>query len=286
MRADELLVAAGLAESRNLAQRLILAGQVRTASGEMVDKPGREYARDADFSVLRPPPYVGRGGEKLAGFFQAFPWDLAGVHGLDVGASTGGFTDYLLQRGAASVTCVDVGHGQLHPRLLRDPRVTNREGVNARRLAAASLPRAAYGVIAVDLSFISLRAVLPELWPLLEGKGLLVALIKPQFEASRREASRGRGVIGDPAIHRRVREELAAFAVAALPASRIVAEVPSPLTGADGNREFFIGIARRTDGAADPADVGQFGDLAQALQGHLLAQGPLLGRGAAGDADD
>jgi 23S rRNA (cytidine1920-2'-O)/16S rRNA (cytidine1409-2'-O)-methyltransferase len=262
-----------------------MAGQVRTAAGEVVDKPGRELARDTALTVLRPLPYVGRGGEKLAGFFRTFPWNLADVHALDVGASTGGFTDYLLQGGAASVTCVDVGHGQLHQKLRQNPRVTNLEGVNARRLTATPLPQPSYGLITVDLSFISLRTVLPELWPLLEEEGLLVALIKPQFEASRREVGRGRGVIVDPAIHGRVRREIRVFVEATLPGARVVAEVPSPLAGADGNREFFIGIANRSNGTVQPADVTETGELAQAVQNFLPLQGPLLGRGIASGMD-
>jgi 23S rRNA (cytidine1920-2'-O)/16S rRNA (cytidine1409-2'-O)-methyltransferase len=267
VRADLLLLASGQVESRDLAQRLIMAGEVRTAAGDVVAKACRKLPGDTVLQIRKKPPYVSRGGEKLAGFFRCHRHALAGVHALDIGASTGGFTDYLLKNGAASVTCVDVGHGQLHLKLRQDPRVTNFEKVNARHLSAISLPRPCYDLIVMDLSFISLKTVLPATWPLLEGKGLLVALVKPQFEAGRREVSIGRGVITDPAIHRRVLGELRTFALDNLPGARIVAEVPSPLVGMDGNREFFLGIAigQATD-AAQIDDVFQARQLLQSTQ--------------------
>ncbi|MDR2664137.1 MAG: TlyA family RNA methyltransferase, partial [Puniceicoccales bacterium] len=172
-RADELLVRQGLAESRSLAQRLILAGQVLLEGGGTVDKPSRPFPLDTPFRLKEKPRYVGRGGEKLEGFFRSQPENLAGLRALDIGASTGGFSDFLLQNGVAAVTCVDVGHGQLHYQLRKDPRVRCLEGVNARRLTAVLPEGEPFDLIVMDLSFISLKKVLPEAWRLLAGGGLL-----------------------------------------------------------------------------------------------------------------
>ena len=163
---------------------------------------------------------------------------------LDVGASTGGFTDCALQAGAASAVCIDVGRAQLHPKLRADPRVTNLEKINARHLAPESLPRREFGFIAMDLSFISLKTVLPAVWPLLKPGGALVALVKPQFEAGRAEADRGRGVIRDPAVRAATLESVRDFALAALPGARLTGAIESPITGAEGNREFLLGLSK------------------------------------------
>ncbi|MDR0340365.1 MAG: TlyA family RNA methyltransferase [Puniceicoccales bacterium] len=243
-RADELLVGHGIAESRSAAQRLILAGQVLLEGGAAVDKPAQPFPVDTVFRLKEKPRYVGRGGEKLEGFFRAYGEDLRGRRALDIGASTGGFTDYLLQHGAATVTGVDVGHGQLHYRLRMDPRVRCLEGINARRLTEFLPIGEPFNPVVMDLSFISLKKILPEAWRLLADGGLLVALVKPQFEATRAEVSRGKGVIADGAVHGRIRSEIRDFAIEQLPNAQIVAELPSPVVGADGNREFFLGLRK------------------------------------------
>jgi 23S rRNA (cytidine1920-2'-O)/16S rRNA (cytidine1409-2'-O)-methyltransferase len=247
MRLDELLVLRGLAETRAQAKALIVGGQV-ASGGRVLDKPGKEYPTDAELTVERPPRFVGRGGEKLAAALERFDIDLDGRHVLDVGASTGGFTDCALQNGAASVTCVDVGQGQLHPRLRADARVTNIEKVNARHLSADLLPRPAYDAVVMDLSFISLRAVLPAVWPLLAPGGVLVALVKPQFEAGKEAADRGDGVIRDPAVQEAALRAVRDFALSDLPGADLIGEMDSPLTGTDGNREFLLALRREGAG--------------------------------------
>jgi len=242
-RLDEILVARGLAASRSQAKALIMSGRVFRGS-ERLDKPGRELEEDGEVSVTRPPRYVSRGGEKLAAALERFGVDLARAHVLDVGASTGGFTDCALQAGAASVTCVDVGRAQLHARLRADPRVTNRERVNARRLAASDLPRPDYDAVVMDLSFISLAAVLPAVWPFLKGGGTLVALVKPQFEAGKAEADKGRGVIRDPEVRAAALARVRDFALRALAGAQLVGSMESPVAGADGNREFLLCLRR------------------------------------------
>ncbi len=173
---------------------------------------------------------------------------------LDVGASTGGFTDCALQAGAASVTCLDVGRAQLHGKLLADPRVTNLEQVNARHLDPAILPRSAYDAVVMDLSFISLRHILPRVWPVLRAGGTLVALVKPQFEAGKAEVDKGQGVIRDPAVQERVLAEIRAFALAELPGAALVGVMDSPITGTDGNREFLLGLTKDTEPLKDAKD--------------------------------
>lgn len=243
LRLDEILLARGLAESRAQAQGLIMAGRVRRGT-ERLEKPGREYPADVALEIEPAPRFVGRGGEKLAAALAAFALDLRGAHLLDVGASTGGFTDCALQAGAASAVCVDVGRGQLHARLRADPRVTNLEKLNARRLAPADLPRAEFDAVVMDLSFISLTAVLPAVWPLLRRGGALVALVKPQFEAGKAEADRGRGVIRDPGVRAAALERVRSFARTDLAGAEEIGVIESPLPGADGNREFLLGLRK------------------------------------------
>lgn len=238
-RLDVLLVERGLAASRERARALILAGQVRV-NGAIESKAGHAVAADADIALVEPDhPYVGRGGVKLAHALDAFGIDPAGRAALDVGASTGGFTDVLLRRGAVHVVALDVGHGQLDWTIRNDPRVTVIERVNARTLTADRLPDAwrAFGIITMDLSFISIRQVLPAIAPLLASAGDLVALVKPQFEAGREEVGKG-GLVRDAAVHARVLDE-ATRAADALGLTRI-ALTESPITGAEGNREFFL----------------------------------------------
>lgn len=242
-RLDELLVARGLAPSRAQAKALIMTGRVRHGT-ERLDKPGKEYAADYDLSIDQPPRFVSRGGEKLAAFLEKFPVNLIDAHVLDVGASTGGFTDCVLQAGAASVTCVDVGHGQLHEKIRRDPRVTNLEKLNARLLVPGSLPRASYDAVVMDLSFISLKSVLPAVWPFLGSGGTLVALVKPQFEAGKAEVDRGEGIIRDDTVRLRVLAEVRDFALRDLPGAEQIGEMECPVHGADGNREYLLGLTK------------------------------------------
>jgi len=242
LRLDELLVARGLADSRAQAKALIMSGRVLRGT-ERLDKPGKEFPADLAVTVEAAPRYVSRGGEKLAGFLEKFPLDLRGAHVLDVGASTGGFTDCALQAGAADVVCVDVGRAQLHARLRSDPRVTNLEKLNARHLQASDLPRGEFDAVVMDLSFISLKTVLPAVWPLLRAGGTLVALVKPQFEAGKAEVDKGRGVIRDRAVQDAVLAGVTAFALA-LPCAALVGSMDSPITGADGNREFLLGLKK------------------------------------------
>lgn len=242
-RLDELLVARGLCETRSQAKALIMTGRVRHGS-ERLEKPGKDYPVDFELSVDQLPRFVGRGGEKLAAYLERFPVDLQGAHVLDVGASTGGFTDCALQAGAASATCVDVGTGQLHDKLRRDPRVTSLEKTNARHLTPGSLPRSRYDVLVMDLSFISLKVVLPAVWPFLRAGGVLIALVKPQFEAGKAEVDRGQGIIRDDAVRERVLAEVRAFALSELPGADVHGECECPLHGADGNREYLLGLRR------------------------------------------
>lgn len=246
VRLDQLLVERGLCESRTRAQALVLAGKVWTGT-ERLDKPGRSVPADLSLRVERPPRFVSRAGEKLEGFLEATEWSPRGAAVLDVGASTGGFTDCLLQRGAREVTCVDVGRGQLHERLRRDARVTNRERVHAAELASTDLPRARYDWIVVDLSFISLRKVLGAVWTRLAPGGHLVLLIKPQFEASRAEADAGRGIIREESVRERVRDEVIAWVGEHLPDARLAHLHESTLAGTDGNREYLAGFRREPD---------------------------------------
>ena len=239
LRLDELLVARGLTESRAQAKALIMAGRVLRGT-ERLDKPGKEFPSDVDVTIEQPPRFVSRGGEKLAGAIESFALNLAGAHVLDVGASTGGFTDCALQAGAADVVCVDVGRAQLHAKLRNDPRVTNLEKINARHLTAEVLPRRAFDLIVMDLSFISLKTVLPAVWPLLEHGGRLVALVKPQFEAGKTEVDKGRGVIRDHAVQERALGAVRDFALSHLVGAKLIGTMDSPITGADGNREFLM----------------------------------------------
>jgi 23S rRNA (cytidine1920-2'-O)/16S rRNA (cytidine1409-2'-O)-methyltransferase len=243
IRLDELLLARGLAETRTQAKALILAGRVLRGT-ERLDKPGRELPEDVELVLEQPPRFVGRGGEKLAAFLEKFPFDLHGAHVLDVGASTGGFTDCVLQAGAASATCVDVGRAQLHGKLRADARVTNIEQLNARHLQASDLPRESYDAVVMDLSFISLKTVLPAVWPFLREGGTLVALVKPQFEAGKTEADKGRGVIRDDAVRQAALDGVREFALAELPGAQLIGEMESTISGADGNREFLLGLKK------------------------------------------
>ncbi len=240
IRADELLTSQGLCESRTQAKAIIMAGQAWLGS-ERVDKPGRMLSPDSNLRVKQPPPYVGRGGLKLAAFLERFEIPVENLDVLDLGSSTGGFTDCLLQSGVRSVTCVDVGRGQLHGKLRGDERVHLREGLNARHLKADDLPLPAYDLVTMDLSFISLQKVLEKAWSFLRPDGQQIALIKPQFEATKEEADAGRGIIRDPRIHDRVVKDISSFARHELGGSQIIGSMESPLRGTGGNVEFLLG---------------------------------------------
>jgi 23S rRNA (cytidine1920-2'-O)/16S rRNA (cytidine1409-2'-O)-methyltransferase len=242
-RLDELLVARGLAATRSQAKALIMSGRVLRGT-ERLDKPGKDFPVDQELTVEQPPRFVSRGGEKLAGFLEKFPVDLNDAHVLDVGASTGGFTDCALQAGAASAVCVDVGRAQLHAKLLADPRVANFEKINARSLQASDLPRNEFDAVVMDLSFISLKSVLPAVWPFVRVGGVLIALVKPQFEAGRTAVAKGRGVVRDRSIQEAVLADISTFALAKLPAAKLIGSMDSPITGTDGNREFLLGFRK------------------------------------------
>ena len=242
-RLDELLVAKGLADTRSQAKALILAGKVKIGTHRL-DKPGRSLNADSEVTVDSPPRFVSRGGEKLEGFLDHFEITMEGAHVLDVGASTGGFTDCSLQRGAINATCVDVGRAQMHNKLIQDDRVTNIEKTNARHLKLGDLPCDSYPRIVMDLSFISLTKVLPAVWQFLEPNGYLIALVKPQFEAEKHEVDAGRGVIRDVTIHNRVLAQVKDFALEQLPCAVLLGTMESPIKGIDGNREFLLGLRR------------------------------------------
>jgi 23S rRNA (cytidine1920-2'-O)/16S rRNA (cytidine1409-2'-O)-methyltransferase len=242
-RLDELLVAKGYADSRSQAKALILAGKVKLGT-ERLDKPGRSFPQDSELTVEAPPRFVSRGGEKLEGFLDRFNISVQGLPILDVGASTGGFTDCCLQRGAISATCVDVGRAQMHNKLIQDDRVTNLEKTNARHLQPGDLPQPTYPRIVMDLSFISLTKVLPAVWQFMEPGGCLIALVKPQFEAEKNEVDAGRGIIRDEAIHERVLATIQNFALRELHGAELIGTMDSPIKGTDGNREFLLGLRR------------------------------------------
>jgi 23S rRNA (cytidine1920-2'-O)/16S rRNA (cytidine1409-2'-O)-methyltransferase len=240
-RADQLLVERGLAESRAKAQALILAGVV-SCVGRRIDKPGQPLAADAELAVKgHDHPWVSRGGVKLAHALDHFAIDVDAKTVLDIGASTGGFIDVLLTRGATLVHAVDVGHGQLAWKLRQDPRVVVHERLNARNLTRGQVPEPA-DMITCDASFIGLATVLPAALALTAEAAELVALVKPQFEAGRERVGKG-GVVRDPAVHREVCERVAAW-VSAQTGWIVIGVVESPIFGPQGNREFLL-YARR-----------------------------------------
>ncbi len=228
-----LLVERELAETRQRAQALIMAGDVQV-SGQLVLKPGAAVPEDAEISVRQPLKYVSRGGLKLEGALDILHIDVSGIVCADIGASTGGFTDCLLQHGATRVYAVDVGYGQLAWKIRTDPRVAVMDRVNIRHLQ--SLPELV-DLATVDTSFISLELVLPAVRKLLKANGQVVALVKPQFEAGRREVGKG-GIVRDPRVHRSVLIKIVRFATEN--AWQVLGLARSPLSGADGNTEFFI----------------------------------------------
>lgn len=275
VRLDQLIVERGLAESRSRAQALLLAGKVRVGAGDgaRVDrKPGDQVDPDVALEVATPEPYVSRGGHKLAAALDAFGVDPAGRVCLDAGASTGGFTDVLLQRGARRVYAVDVGRGQLAEALRRDSRVVSMERTNARALTATSLPEPVT-LASIDVSFISLRLVLAPVASTFEtAGGDIVPLVKPQFEAGRGEVRDG--VVRDPAIHTRVLHDVAGAALAA--GLEPLDAIASPILGPEGNREFLLHL-RVPPAARRAANVEHPAALAEALARRLDS----VGRGLA-----
>lgn len=233
-RLDKLLVTRGLVETRAKAQALILAGQVFSQQ-QRLDKPGLLLPADTELTLKETMPYVSRGGLKLAAALEQFQLAVAGFTCLDVGASTGGFTDCLLQRGAAKVVALDVGHGQLAWKIRQDARVEVREHVNARFLQPEDFADK-FDLAVCDVSFISLRLILPVLLPLLKNSAYVITLIKPQFEVGREEVGRG-GIVRDEAAQLRVVGEITAFAATLGLTAQSVMD--SPILGQDGNREFL-----------------------------------------------
>ncbi len=229
----------GLCESREKARRTVLAGQVRV-NRQIADKPSRQVSQKDQIEIQAPERFVSRGGHKLEHALKTFQIDAQGCLAVDLGASTGGFTDCLLQHGASRVASVDVGHGQLAWKLRQDPRVICLEKTNARHLTSRQFPAdfIPCDLVVVDCSFISLRLILPVALSLVRHGGRIVALIKPQFEAGKKEADRGEGVITDPLIHARILAELETFA-ATLPHSAWRGVTQSPLVGPAGNKEFL-----------------------------------------------
>jgi 23S rRNA (cytidine1920-2'-O)/16S rRNA (cytidine1409-2'-O)-methyltransferase len=239
-RLDQALVERGLCESREKAKRAVMAGQVRI-NGQVARKPSDSIQEKDELALAAAEQFVSRGGFKLEHGLKHFAIEVAGVAAIDLGASTGGFTDCLLQRGATKVYAVDVGQGQLAWKLRRDPRVVVMEKTNARELTPAKFPTpfSLVDLVVIDCSFISLRKIVPPAIALLGPFGRIIALIKPQFEAGKAEADRGAGVIRDPEIHQRVLRELEAF-VAGQPALAWRGVTESPVLGPAGNKEFLV----------------------------------------------
>ena len=240
-RLDVVLVEQGHFASREQAKRAVMAGEVRLGD-QVLNKSSVLVPQDAELSVATPPKYVGRGGLKLEGALDHFGLSPAGAIALDIGASTGGFTDCLLQRGAAKVFAIDVGHGQLAWKIRSDPRVDAREHLNARHLTRAEIPDS-IDICVIDVSFISLTLILPNAFELLSPSGVILALIKPQFELQREDVGRG-GIVSDPALHEKAQRKVGDFV--AQQGHTVVGLAPSPITGMDGNQEFFICARKRS----------------------------------------
>jgi 23S rRNA (cytidine1920-2'-O)/16S rRNA (cytidine1409-2'-O)-methyltransferase len=234
-RLDAVLVQQGLFTSREQAQRAIMAGEVKLGD-RILTKASVQVETGAELLVAAPPKFVGRGGLKLEGALDHFRIDPGGAVALDIGASTGGFSDCLLQRGAAKVYAIDVGHSQLAWKIRSDPRVVVREGLNARYLSAADIPEP-ISLCVIDVSFISLTLILPRAFDLITPTGVILALIKPQFELAKGDVGRG-GIVSDPALHEKAQRKIHDFVEAQ--GHVVTGAVPSPITGMDGNHEFFI----------------------------------------------
>src|SRR3954463_1414806 len=241
LRLDVLLVERGLSDSREQAQRSIMAGEVRVGDA-IVDKASSKIDPGADVSIEAASRYVGRGGVKLEGALRDFGISAAGITALDIGASTGGFTDCLLQQGAKKVYAIDVGHGQLAWKIRSDPRVVVQEKLNARFLGRADVPEPV-DLCVIDVSFISLTLILPNAFESVSPNGMVLALIKPQFELEASDVGRG-GIVRDPALHEKAQAKIREFVNAA--GHDLVGIVPSAITGTDGNQEFFACVRTRS----------------------------------------
>lgn len=246
VRADQLLVDLQLCESRSLAQRLIMAGEVRLGPDELVRKPGQMLPEDCSLFLNDEPRYVSRGAFKLLAALEKFQPVIAGGVALDLGASTGGFTEVLLQYGVSRVYAVDVGYGQLHRKLRLDPRVILRERTNARDLSPALIPEP-IAVLTADVSFISLTKVLGPCAPLLQPEAWIFVLVKPQFESERQEVGSG-GVVRDEAVRQRCLEKVQRFALSELNWS-FAGVVPSPIKGPKGNQEYIAAFRNHKVGS-------------------------------------
>jgi len=241
LRLDQLLVGRGLFPSREQARRAILAGEISVAT-RVIDKPSELLNEQTAITVKPTRKYVGRGARKLESALDYFQIDLQGKTALDIGASTGGFTDCMLQRGAAKVYAVDVGYGQLDWKLRNDPRVVVLEKINARFLTGEQVPELV-DVCVIDVSFISLTLILSNALILLEPNGVILALIKPQFELQRSDVGKG-GIVRDPRLHQRAQDKIVAFVT---DLGHVVGGVaPAAIKGTDGNQEFFACIQRRS----------------------------------------
>ena len=262
MRIDKLLVEKGLAESRTQAQKLVMAGVVKV-NGQRVPKSSNLFSPDSSIDLERRPRFVSRGGEKLQAAFENFNLNVDGLVCADVGASTGGFTDCLLQHGASKVYAIDVGKGVIHWKLRNDPRVIVMEGTNARYITLLPTP---ISFITIDASFISLKVLLPVVKKWMEFKdfetgerkledqcGQTVALIKPQFEAGRKQAAKGKGVIRDSAVHLQVVEDILSFAIKS--GFSIHGLIKSPVLGPKGNIEFLTWMGLESDSVAKEKDI-------------------------------
>ncbi|MGZ4983524.1 MAG: TlyA family RNA methyltransferase [Chthoniobacterales bacterium] len=238
-RLDAVLVEQGLFPSREQAQRAVMAGEVRLGD-RVLNKSSVLVESNAALSVATPPKFVGRGGLKLDGVLDHFAIDPRGMIALDIGASTGGFTDCLLQRGAKKVYAIDVGHGQLAWKIREDPRVIVRENLNARYLSRDDIPEP-IDLCVIDVSFISLTLILPRAFELVTPSGVILALIKPQFELEKADVGRG-GIVKDPALHAKAQDKIEQFVRQS--GHEIVGLAPSSITGTDGNQEFFICVRK------------------------------------------
>jgi 23S rRNA (cytidine1920-2'-O)/16S rRNA (cytidine1409-2'-O)-methyltransferase len=240
-RVDSLLVERGSFPSREQARRAIMAGEVRVGD-HTITKSSELVAADASIAIAPRPQFVSRGSLKLAGALDFFRVDVRAKIALDIGASTGGFTDCLLQRGAAKVCAVDVGHGQLAWKIRNDPRVIVMEKLNARFLSREHIPEFV-DLCVIDVSFISLTLILPNAFQLITPNGMILALVKPQFELQRKDVGRG-GIVRDPGLHEKAQRKIVKFVEAS--GNCVVGLVPSPIAGADGNQEFFICLRKQS----------------------------------------
>jgi len=240
-RLDQLLVGKGLFPSREQARRAVMAGEVKVGT-RIASKPSELLDEEAEIAVKPSRKYVGRGALKLEAALDYFKLDVHGKTALDIGASTGGFTDCMLQRGAEKVYAVDVGHGQLNWKLRSDPRVIVLEKINARSLSRRQVPEAV-DLCVIDVSFISLTLILPSAFDLITPTGVILALIKPQFELQRADVGRG-GIVRDQGLHRKAQDKIVAFVMQS--GHEVTGIVPSAIKGADGNQEFFACIRKRS----------------------------------------